>query len=353
LPRAMALSKLSGDEQGIVFVQLCNVLNPHLAVALSSASNELRTATQALLPQLRTDHEAAAALCLKLGMRSCKELREAKSVDWRGKRRDNNDLTADDLALLGTLGSVLPALQGLILLEPATGPDGVQRLAAGLGAGALLVVTNVRLYGMHVGDAGASALAAALGRGALPRLESLCLFGAAITDAGLVALAPALRRLTALEYVDLSYNPLGDEGLAALLAPPPPPAGAPPPPAGAPPPTTGVLTKLKTLRLSHTQVTDTGCATLAAAIGSGKLPALEKLSLEGIPASATAIAAVHEARNQERLKAEAAAVKAKELRDTQGANKRKAAVVKFVLCCASPLVWFVSCFRYMYQCSAI
>ena len=48
---------------------------------------------------------------------------------------------------------------------------------------------------------------------------------------------------------------------------------------------------------------------------------------------------------------EAAAVKAKELRDTQGANKRKAAVVKFVLCCASPLVWFVSCFRY--QCSAI
>ena len=65
---AMALSKLSGDEQGIVFVQLCNVLNPHLAVALSSASNELRTATQALLPQLRTDHEVAAALCLKLGI---------------------------------------------------------------------------------------------------------------------------------------------------------------------------------------------------------------------------------------------------------------------------------------------
>ena len=231
----------------------------------------------------------------------------------------------------------------LFLDEPAAGPDGVQRLAEGLGAGALPAATMLQIIGMHVGDAGASELAAALGRGALPRLKTLSLVNAAIGDAALVALAPTLRRLPALEHLSLSCNPFGDEGLATLVAPPPP--------AGAPPPTTGVLTKLKTLRLSHTQVTDTGCATLAAAIGSGKLPALEKLSLEGIPASATAIAAVHEARNQERLKAEAAAVKAKELRDTQGANKRKAAVVKFVLCCASPLVWFVSCFRY--QCSAI
>ena len=73
----MALSKLSGDEQGILFVQLCNVLDPGIAVALSSVSNELRTATQAPLPQLKADHEAAAALCLKLGHQSCKELREA------------------------------------------------------------------------------------------------------------------------------------------------------------------------------------------------------------------------------------------------------------------------------------
>ena len=32
--RAMALSKLSGDEQGIIFVQLCNVLDPRLAVSV-------------------------------------------------------------------------------------------------------------------------------------------------------------------------------------------------------------------------------------------------------------------------------------------------------------------------------
>ena len=281
---AMALSKLSGDEQRIVFVQLCNVLEPRLAVVLSSVSNELRTATQALLPQLRADHEAAAALCRKVGMRSCKELREAKEVQWRDK-----GLTAADLALLGTLGSVLPALERLFLVEPtgAAVPDGMRRLAVALGAGALPAVTELRLPGMHVGDAGASALAAALGRGALPRLKLLNLHRAAIGDAALVALAPALRRLPALEGLILGGNPFGDEGLAALVAPPPP-AGAPPPPAA------GLM--LKELDLTRTQVTDAGCATLVAALDSGALPALEELYLDNIPASAAAIAAVHEAR---------------------------------------------------------
>ena len=165
----MALSKLSGDEQGILFVQLCNVLDPGIAVALASVSNELRTATRVPLQQLKTGHEAAAALCCKLGM-SCKELREAKVVDCYYK-----GLTADELKLLGTLGSVLPALEVLYLIEPAAGPEGVQQLAAGLGAGALPAVAVLSLSSTHVGDAGASALAAALGRGALPRLKHLAL----------------------------------------------------------------------------------------------------------------------------------------------------------------------------------
>ena len=80
---AMALSKLSGDEQGILFVQLCNVLDPGIAVALASVSNELRTATRVPLQQLKADHKAAAALCRKLGM-SCKQLREAKGLDKDG-----------------------------------------------------------------------------------------------------------------------------------------------------------------------------------------------------------------------------------------------------------------------------
>ena len=280
---AMALAALSGDEQRILFVQLCNVLDPGLAVALSSVNNELRELTQALLQQLRTDHEAAAALGLKLGMPSCKELREAQEINYFSK-----DLTAAELATLGTLGSVLPALEALIYQSfensGAASPDGMRRLAAGLSAGALPALTWFTLSGMHVGDAGASALAAALGRGALPRLENLFLHNTAIGDAGLMALAPALRRLPALGNLFLEGNPFGDEGLAALVAPPPP--------AGAPPPPTGGLAKLKELNLSFTKVTDAGCATLAAALDSGALPALKTLYLYGIPASAEATAAV-------------------------------------------------------------
>ena len=280
----MALLSLSGDEQRILFTQLCNVLEPGVAVALSSVSHELREPTLALLQQLRADHEAAAALCRKMGLWSCKELREAKEV----KLWEDKGLSSDDFATLGTLGSVLPALERLDLSEPEAGADGVQRLAEGLGAGALAAVADFQLFNMNVGDAGASALAAALGRGALPRLKILMVNNAAIGDAGLVALAPALRRRPALEYLNLACNLFGDEGLAALVAPPPPAAGA--------PPSTGGLAKLKMLILSGTQVTDAGCAALAAALDSGALPALPRLLLDGIPASAAAKAAVGEAR---------------------------------------------------------
>ena len=136
---------------------------------MSSASHGLWAVTQEGRQLLRAGHEAAAALCRKVGMRSCKELREAKHVDWR-----DICLTATDLALLGTLGSVLPALETLNLQEPAAGPDGVQRLVAGLGAGALPATTRLLLVDVHVGDAGASALAAALGGGAMPQLKPPC-----------------------------------------------------------------------------------------------------------------------------------------------------------------------------------
>ena len=254
--RVMALSKLSGDEQGIILGQLRNTLEPRLVMYFSSASSELRPLlTLAVRQQLRDDHEVAAALCLKMGMPSCKELREARSVEW-----ENKGLSADDLATLSTLGSVLPALGRLILSEGSgsAGPDGVLRLVERLVAGALPAVTHLYLGFMHVGDAGASALAAALDRGALPRLESLALMNAAIGDAALVVLAPALRRRPELDTIYLFDNPLGDEGLAALVAPPPP--------AGTPPLPTGGLKKLRTLDLDETQVSDAGYAALAAAL---------------------------------------------------------------------------------------
>ena len=112
-----------------------------------------------------------------------------------------------------------------------------------------------------------------------------------------MALAPALRQLPALEGLDLENNPFGDEGLAALLAPPPPPAGALSPP-------TGVLTKLKMLNLGNTQITDAGCATLAAALDSGTLPALEDIcSFDRAPASTAATAAVAKALGKSRAAA--------------------------------------------------
>ena len=114
----------------------------------------------------------------------------------------------------------------------------------------------------------------------------------------------------------LLSNPLGDEGLAALLAPPPP-AGTPPPPAGGLKQLKGLdlsgtqvtdagcatlaaasqfeLLHLERLHLAVTQITDAGCATLAAALDSGALPALKKLGLFGTPASAAATNAVGKA----------------------------------------------------------
>ena len=90
--------------------------------------------------------------------------------------------------------------------------------------------------------------------------------------------------MPALETLNLAGNPLGDEGLAALLAPPPP--------AGALSPPTGVLKKLKELILHDTQVADAGCAALTAAFDRGALPSLEVLDLGHIPASAAVKAAL-------------------------------------------------------------
>ena len=260
----MALSKLSGDEQRIILGQLRNTLEPRLVMYFSSVSKELRALlTPEVQRELIDDYEEATALCLKMGLRDCKELREAPEIHWYDK-----GVSGADLATLATLGSVLPALKYLFLIETSRspGPDGVQWLAEGLIAGALPAVTILSIDGMHVGDAGASALAAALDRGALPRLDQLILVNAAIGDAGLVALAPALRRRPALEILYLWGNPFGDEGLAALVAPPPPAAGTPPLPAGS-------LKKLRSLDLDSTQVADAGCATLVAALASGTLPA--------------------------------------------------------------------------------
>ena len=97
---------MSGDEQGIILGQLRSTLEPRRVMYFSSASKELRALlTPAARQQLRADYEAATALCVTMGMRDCKELREARKVKWQEK-----GLTEADLATLATLGPVLPAL---------------------------------------------------------------------------------------------------------------------------------------------------------------------------------------------------------------------------------------------------
>ena len=309
------IGALSVDSLLNIFGQAYNPLDPSVAVNLSSVVRVLREPTEARRQQLKADHEAAAALCLKLELSGCKELRHTQWAAWHRK-----GLSAADLTTLATLGMVLPALWSLRFMksESSAGSDddddededgdedeGVQRLAEGLGAGALPAVITLRLEWMHVavtwlnvdmpvGDAGASALAASLGRGALPRLHDLLLPIAAIGDAGLVTLAPALRRLPALEELNLNDNPFGDKGLAALVAPPPP-AVAPSPPNGVP---NGVL---MVLSLHDTQVSDAGCAALRAALISGALPALDILGLRGIPASVAAKDAVRVAHYDQQM----------------------------------------------------
>ena len=300
----MALSKLSADQHRAIFRELCNVREPRDAVDFSSISPELRELTQALRQQLRADHEAEKARLWSVLMLSSKELREAREI-WiaNGPPRPLRTRHETNVATLISLVSVLPALEVLYLNELSSlryrpAQNWVRRLMEGLGAGALPALTSVSLRHVHVGEAGASALAAALGRGALPRLKALTLKEVGIGDAGLVALAPALRRLPALEGLDFGFNPLGGEGLAALVSP----AAA-----DALSPMTRVLAKLKELFLGHTQmklkvldlsfaqITDAGCAILASALHSGALPELEVLDLQGIPASAASKAAVIQA----------------------------------------------------------
>ena len=75
----MALSKLSGDEQGIILGQLRNTLEPRLAMYFSSASSELRAfLTPAVRQQLRADYllitggGAAQRCALRWGCRAAR-----------------------------------------------------------------------------------------------------------------------------------------------------------------------------------------------------------------------------------------------------------------------------------------
>ena len=132
-----------------------------------------------------------------------------------------------------------------------------QALAEGLGSGALPSLEFLNLFGNALGESGAAVLAAALGRGALPNLRYLGLGGNAIGNAGLIALAPPLRDRPLLQQLEFNKNDIGDEGVAALLAP-----------------GEEVLPSLRTLQLHNNHITNAGCEAIAEALSNGALPSL-------------------------------------------------------------------------------
>ena len=105
----MALSILSGDELEVIFLRLCNPFDTRVAMAFGSASRGLWEPTQVARQQLRAQSEAAAALCQRAGIPSCKKLREATTARWSNLP----ELSIAELAMLGALGSVVPTLKSL------------------------------------------------------------------------------------------------------------------------------------------------------------------------------------------------------------------------------------------------
>ena len=87
--RTARLDALPDEMQQVIFGQLCNALDPRTAVAYSSASKGLRELMQrvgegagnSLLQQLKEENAEAAAVGLKVGVQSCKALREAKKLE--------------------------------------------------------------------------------------------------------------------------------------------------------------------------------------------------------------------------------------------------------------------------------
>ena len=263
---ASGLAGLCDDELLVVFEHVCSTLDPRPALALSAASRSIREPLKAALVRLRLRHEQAEALLAMVDVEpsmSCAQAGAATELLFQ------TDLTVAEWDVLGALVDELPQLS--TLLAGGSTPSsrvGVQRFLSGLGAGALPALEFLNLSVSDMDEAGAASLAAALGRGAIPRLSDLLLECNPIKDAGLVALAPQLRQRPLFADLRLEGCQIGDDGLAALVAPP-------------------FSTAFKTLiflDLKHNQISDAGCAKLAEAIRGGALAALQHIDVSANPA---------------------------------------------------------------------
>ena len=261
------LGALSHDELGVIFDGLADPLEPVVAVALSSTCLGLRTPMQAALKVLKGQHLRAAALCHEVHTSgwpcSCAALRDEAHLAWAGRV-----LFVSHMKTLGMLlrTNGLSRLQTLDLSYNYFGDVGMQALCEGMGRAALPSLITLRVTGNIIlkrdavfGPVGAEALAAALIKGAMPTLEHLSLGCNPIGKQGIAALVAPLRKLRALKELFLYACDIGDEGAASLVA------------------NVGKddFKELKELALDANDLTDTGCITLATALKGGVMPGLK------------------------------------------------------------------------------
>ena len=95
-------------------------------------------------------------------------------------------------------------------------------------------------------------------------------------------------RMASLKKLNLSRNLVGNSGIRALVAAPPPELEVAEGSELAP-----MLNTLEWLLLDYTLVTGAGCHTLMLAITSNRMPALQKLSMRGVLATDGAKDALH------------------------------------------------------------
>ena len=106
----MALSKLSGDEQGVILGQLRNALEPRLVMYFSSANKELRVLPPPARRQLS---------CSRRPRRSASRW-ACGTAEPRGDQGQWYYLLCSRPGDAGSAGSVLPALESLNLIETQT-----------------------------------------------------------------------------------------------------------------------------------------------------------------------------------------------------------------------------------------
>ena len=264
------LLDLSHDEIGVVAHELCDPLQPLLAVHLSSTAKGLRLAMREQLTKLKQRHADVVDIARADG---CSWTRVGTATHLNCSTGCGPRAVALSLAgwrMLGTLArrGVLQRLQVLYIWGNNQGDDGVESLAAGLRLGGLPSLETLVLVMLDMGPRGAAALAAALTRWTVPSLRIVNFRYNRIGDAGLKALAASFHLLPKLDQLELGDNEFGDAGLAALA-----------------PPTAGVLPLLKALHIFNNKISDRGCRALAAALRSGALPQMRSLGLIGNPAS--------------------------------------------------------------------